>query len=69
MLHRQFQGIDDEGFFRTGPISQTQIDSPLPLALLQLAGALSGRDGVPSFYANNSYFDPKVVIARRDSGL
>ncbi|MFH1568632.1 MAG: hypothetical protein ABIL09_11600 [Gemmatimonadota bacterium] len=42
------------------------IDAPLPLALLQVAGALLNKaPAVPMLYANTSAFDPKVVIARR----
>jgi len=58
-----------DGFFTTGGKSSSSyasIDSPLPLALLQLAAA-AGHEAVdlPTFYPNSTSFDPKVIIARR----
>lgn len=42
------------------------IDTALPLALLHLAAAHDGdRTALPVFYANNTYFDPKIVIRKR----
>ena len=40
----------------------TRLDSPLPLALLHLAAACEGeQEDLPAFYANNVYWDPKIV--------
>ena len=49
-----------------GPTGEANIDTALPLALLHLAAARDGqRDALPMFYANNTYFDPKIVIRKR----
>lgn len=49
-----------------GPEGETNIDTALPLALLHLAAAHEGQhDELPTFYANNTYFDPKIVIRKR----
>jgi len=41
----------------------SNIDTALPLALLHLeAEKLGSRKGLPAFYPNNTYFDPKIVI-------
>ena len=54
------------GFFRTGADSEAHIDGALPLALVHLAAAVEGGvEGLPVFYPNNTYFDPKIVIRRR----
>ncbi len=46
---------------------ESSIDTALPLALLHLAAAVRG-DGVdlPAFYPNNTYFDPKIVLRKRE---
>ncbi|NKB65924.1 MAG: hypothetical protein GKR89_02575 [Candidatus Latescibacteria bacterium] len=55
-----------DGFFRTGGGDQAHIDGALPLALVHLAAALDGgAEGLPAFYPNNTYFDPKIVIRRQ----
>ena len=52
-----------------GTNGPTNIDTALPLALLHLEAARGGgRRGLPAFYANNTFFDPKVVISRRKRG-
>ena len=49
-----------------GKTGETNIDTALPLALLHLAAAGDGsRSNLPMFYANNTYFDPKIVIRKR----
>ena len=58
-----------DGILPTGGDSPTyaSVDNPLPLALLHVAAAASGSDAsIPVLYANNSAFDPKVIIARRE---
>jgi len=61
-----------DGFFTTGAEGRdgySRIDSALPLGLLHLAAAIEGREvELPAFYPNLSYFDPKVVVARRKRG-
>ena len=48
---------------RSGPAN---IDTALPLGLLHLAAAEEGdRSQLPAFFANNTYFDPKIVIRKR----
>jgi len=58
-----------DGFLTTGTEGKdgyTGIDNALPLALLHLAATLDGRTvELPRFYPNQTYFDPKVVIAYR----
>ena len=46
---------------------ESNIDTALPLALLHLEAAARG-DGVnlPAFYPNNTYFDPKIVLRKRE---
>ena len=47
-----------------GTGTSADIDSALPLALLHLA---AGEDAtLPAFYPNLTYFDPKIVIRRRE---
>jgi len=49
-----------------GTTGETNIDTALPLALLHLSAAGEGsRSDLPAFYANNTYFDPKIVIRKR----
>lgn len=66
---RLLQARARNGFLTTGtgPAGAgTLIDSALPLGLLHLAAALHDvRCDLPLFYPNLSYFDPKVVVARR----
>jgi hypothetical protein len=51
-----------------GQTGETSIDTGLPLALLHLAAAETGtRDTLADFYANNTYFDPKIVIRKRQA--
>lgn len=58
-----------DGILKTGPKGSggcTGIDNALPLALLHVVAAASGSDAqLPTLYANNAGFDPKVIIARR----
>lgn len=57
------------GFFADDPAAGSTVaavDSAVPLALLQLADALvGGRAALPALYPNQTYFDPKVIVARR----
>ena len=47
-----------------GTATSADIDSALPLAFLHLA---AGEDSaLPAFYPNLTYFDPKIVIHRRE---
>lgn len=66
---RLVAGSLKDGFLTTGTEGKdghTGIDSALPLALLHLVAALDGRPAdLPRFYPNQTYFDPKVVIALR----
>ena len=49
-----------------GPTGEANIDTALPLALLHLEAAGTGsRSALPMFFANNTYFDPKIVIRKR----
>jgi len=60
-----------EGFFITDPAADrpASVDNALPLALLHLVAAVDGRPvDLPAFFPNFTYFDPKVVIARREKG-
>jgi hypothetical protein len=57
-----------DGIFPSGGESPTyaSTDHPLPLALLHVAAAASqSQASLPALYANNSAFDPKVIIARQ----
>jgi len=69
---RLMRGSLVDGFFTTGAEGRdgfSRIDSALPLGLLHLAAAIEGREvELPAFYPNLSYFDPKVVVARRKRG-
>ena len=47
---------------------EANIDTALPLALLHLVAASDGSTGdLPAFYANNTYFDAKIVIRKRQT--
>jgi hypothetical protein len=56
-----------DGWFAShGKTGDANIDTPLPLALLHLEAATAGvSKPLPAFYANNTYFDPKIVIRKR----
>ena len=56
---------DAETFFSTST-ARAEIDSALPLALLHLAAG-ENASALPAFYPNLTYFDPKVVIHRREN--
>ena len=48
-----------------GRNGDANIDTALPLALLHLETAGNNGEELPAFYANNTYFDPKIVIRKR----
>lgn len=51
------------------PDESSNIDTALPLALLHLEAARAGEKApLPTFYPNNTYFDPKIVVRNWEKG-